>query len=197
MSRGAIAASTLKAFSAVLTIDHELRHRLSAGDRVRSPREPPRRRARSTSRRPVRVGFMLTDFSARFAPGTSAPATTKNAALEISPGTCHSCGVSSDGARDRHAVAFPFDRHAARRQHALGVIAGQGWLFERSFPRRMKAGQEDAGLHLSARELAGPLNRDADPFAQKFSSARACPRPARSRRPSCAAVPRRGPSGGS
>ena len=73
------------------------------GSPVGSPGPPCRavvtgaRIAASTSSRPVRVGFTPTRRTVTRASGTIRPATSRNAADEMSPGTCTAAPLSGPG----------------------------------------------------------------------------------------------------
>ena len=130
---------------------HDPAHRLRVlAHDARSRSRPPSRR--STSRKAVRRGFSSTPSMRTSESGRMSAATTRNAALETSPGTVIVRGPERPAARDGRRRRLRARR--ARRRPAAGARCGRGsgaGSVHRRLPFGLQPGEEDRGLHLRAR----------------------------------------------
>ena len=108
--------------------------------------------SRSRSMYSIRAGLRLTSSSTIDDPGTIVAATTKNAADDGSPGTSSSNGIRRAGAHLAACGRRPVDRRAERAEHPLGVVAARRGLDDLGLAVGLQAGEDERGLHLTARD---------------------------------------------
>ncbi len=106
--------------------------------------------ARSTSTKAVRVGESRTPSSSTRESGSTRAATTRNAAVEASPGTSTSVPCRRAPPRTVALKPVALDRDAEGGQHALGVVAARARLADARLALGLQAGEQHGRLDLRA-----------------------------------------------